>query len=81
MYYGRIWLRVNPAVGIPLIIGAAATAAMITHIGILTHTTWFPAFLEGGAKSRPAMSSSAAVVNTPGGAQGAASVVINVAPK
>ena len=48
MHYGRIWCAVKPSVGIPLLLGACATASLITHIGILTHTTWYPAFLEGG---------------------------------
>jgi light-harvesting protein B-800-850 alpha chain len=48
MYYGRIWCVVKPSVGIPLILGAVAVTSLVVHIGILTHTTWYPAFLEGG---------------------------------
>ncbi len=48
MHYGRIWCAVKPGVGIPLMLGACATASLIVHIGILTHTSWYPAFLEGG---------------------------------
>jgi light-harvesting protein B-800-850 alpha chain len=48
MYYGRIWCVVKPSVGIPLMLGAVAVTSLVVHIGVLTHTSWYPAFLEGG---------------------------------
>jgi light-harvesting protein B-800-850 alpha chain len=78
MYYGRIWLRVNPAVGIPVFLGAVAATALIVHIGILTHTSWYPAYLEGGAMKKTAsVAISAGAASATAG--GTPSVVINVA--
>ena len=54
MIYGRMWTVVKPSTGIPLFLGAVAATALITHIGILTHTTWYSAFLEGGFKAKHA---------------------------
>jgi hypothetical protein len=33
---------------LPLFFGFAAATSLIVHVGILTHTSWFPAFLNGG---------------------------------
>lgn len=46
----KLWLYVKPAVGLPVFLGAAAVVSLIVHIGVLTHTTWYPKFLEGGQK-------------------------------
>lgn len=48
MNNARMWLAVKPSIGIPLLIGSVAVQALIVHFAILTHTTWFPAFLQGG---------------------------------
>jgi len=50
MNQGRMWTVVRPTVGIPIFLGAVAVVSLIVHYSILTHTTWFPAFLEGGHK-------------------------------
>lgn len=52
MIYGKMWLVVKPTVGIPLFFVGVATASMLTHFAILTHTNWFPAFLNGNAKAK-----------------------------
>jgi len=65
MIYGRMWTVVNPGVGLPLILGAVATTAMITHIGILTHTTWYSAYLEGGFKGKHVAAAPAAAAPAP----------------
>lgn len=52
MIYGKVWLVVKPTVGIPLFFIGVITAAMLNHFAILTHTTWFPAFLQGGHKMK-----------------------------
>ncbi len=49
MNEGRIWLYVKPTVGIPLFFIGFVLAALLVHASILTNTTWFPAFLQGGA--------------------------------
>jgi len=54
MIYGKIWLVVKPSFGIPLMLGAVAVSSFAVHYAILTHTTWLPKFLEGGAKTTKA---------------------------
>ena len=48
----EIWLVVKPTVGLPLFLGSVAATALLVHYAVLTHTTWFSAFLEGGAKAK-----------------------------
>jgi light-harvesting protein B-800-850 alpha chain len=50
MNQGRIWTVVKPTIGLPLFLGAVAITSLIVHFAILTHTTWFPAFMQGGQK-------------------------------
>ncbi len=52
MKEGRIWLYVSPTVGIPLFFLAFVTAALLVHASILTNTTWFAGYWEGGAKAK-----------------------------
>jgi len=54
MIYGKMWYVVKPSVGVPLFFIAIATASLAVHFSILTHTDWFPAFLEGHQKAKPA---------------------------
>jgi light-harvesting protein B-800-850 alpha chain len=54
MNQGRIWTVVPPAVGLPLIIGGAAVTALVVHFAVLTHTTWFSAYWQGGSKAKVA---------------------------
>lgn len=77
MYYGRMWLRVKPQVGLPLFFAGVALTSLIVHAAILTHTSWYPAFYEGNAKGH-AMAAPVAAVST-GTSQ--APIVINVTPK
>ncbi len=50
MNQGRIWTVVKPTIGLPLFLGAVATTSLIVHYAILSHTTWFPAYWQGGMK-------------------------------
>ena len=50
MNQGRMWTVVKPTVGIPVFLGAVAVTSLIVHYAILSHTTWYPAFLEGHKK-------------------------------
>jgi light-harvesting protein B-800-850 alpha chain len=50
MNQGRIWTVVNPNHGLPLFLGSVAVIALLVHYAILSHTTWFPAYWQGGAK-------------------------------
>ena len=51
MIYGKIWTVVNPAVGIPVFLGAVAVASFSVHLAIASNTTWVKGFLNGGSKS------------------------------
>lgn len=50
MNEGRIWLYVSPTVGIPLFFVAFVLAALGVHLAILTNTTWFADYWQGGAE-------------------------------
>jgi light-harvesting protein B-800-850 alpha chain len=50
MNQGRLWTVVNPSIGLPIFLGAIAVTSLIVHFSILTHTTWYPGFLQGGQK-------------------------------
>jgi light-harvesting protein B-800-850 alpha chain len=47
-------LVVKPTVGLPLFLGTVLVIALLVHFSILTHTTWFPAYWNGSAKSHHA---------------------------
>ncbi|ABD89322.1 light-harvesting protein [Rhodopseudomonas palustris] len=47
MNQGKIWTVVKPSVGLPLLLGSVATIVILVHFAILTHTTWFPKFMNG----------------------------------
>ena len=51
----KIWLVVPPKVGLPLFLGAVTLIALLVHAALLTHTTWFSAYWEGG-KGKAAIS-------------------------
>jgi light-harvesting protein B-800-850 alpha chain len=55
MNQGKIWTVVNPAIGLPLMLGAVAITALLVHLAVLTHTTWFPAYMQGGVKKAAAI--------------------------
>ena len=61
----KMWLVVDPSVGLPLFLGAVAVTALLVHAAVLNNTTWFPAFIEGGkakvAVSQPAPAAPAVV--------------------
>ena len=50
MNQGRIWTVVSPQIGLPLFISAVAITSLIIHFAVLTHTTWYPGFMQGGQK-------------------------------
>jgi light-harvesting protein B-800-850 alpha chain len=54
MNQGRIWTVVKPSVGLPLFLGAVAVTALLVHLAILSNTSWFSAYWNGGAKAKPA---------------------------
>ncbi len=84
---------VNPTVGLPLFLGSVALTSLVVHASVLTHSTWFSSFMQGGTKASAAAestvapvaatmetSSHAIAVNMAPGTD-KASFVISVAPK
>ena len=66
MIYGKIWTVVNPAVGIPVFLGAVAVASFSVHLTIASNTTWVKAFLNGGNKGAAvAMAAAAPPIEAP----------------
>lgn len=59
MNQAKIWLVVNPNHGLPLLWGSVTLIALLVHVMVLTHTTWFSAYWQGG-KTRGAVSMAAA---------------------
>ncbi|MEM6834531.1 MAG: light-harvesting protein [Sphingomonadales bacterium] len=47
MINSRMWLVVNPTVGLPLFLGAVAVGSFSVHVAITTNTTWVNDFLSG----------------------------------
>ena len=60
MNQARIWLVVKPSFGIPVMLGTVVVTALIVHYALLTHTTWFSAYWQGGNKKTSMID-----VNTP----------------
>jgi len=50
MNQARIWLIVKPSIGVPVMLGTVVVTALIVHFALLTHTTWFSAYWQGGTK-------------------------------
>ncbi len=59
MKEGRIWLYVNPTVGLPLFFLAFISAALLVHASVLMNTTWFAGYWEGGFKAKSTASAMA----------------------
>jgi light-harvesting protein B-800-850 alpha chain len=80
MNQGRIWCVVNPTVGLPLFLGSVAVTSLIVHYSVLSNTTWFGSYWNGGTKAKAASaepSTSPVALNTANGT----SLVISVAPQ
>jgi light-harvesting protein B-800-850 alpha chain len=43
-----IWLVVPPKIGLPLLLGTVTVIALLVHAAILTHTSWFSGYWQGG---------------------------------
>lgn len=59
MNQGKIWRVVKPTVGVPLFLSAVAVSSFAVHYMLYTHTTWFPAYHEGGLKAKAAKAAAA----------------------
>ena len=67
MNEGRIWTVVSPNKGVPMFLAGVALTVLAVHYAILSNTTWFAAYWQGGAKAvatAPAAASSVAAAPT-----------------
>ena len=53
MNQGKVWRVVKPTIGVPIFLGTVVVTSLFVHYQILNHTTWAPAFLQGGQKAKP----------------------------
>ena len=47
MNNSKIWLVVNPTVGVPLFLSAVAVGSFAVHVAVLSNTSWVSDFLSG----------------------------------
>jgi len=64
MNQGKIWRVVNPTVGVPLFLTAVAVSSFAVHWSLYTHTTWLPAYHQGGQKAAAAAKTAEAATTT-----------------
>lgn len=53
MINSKLWLVVQPTVGLPLFLGAVAVGSFAVHVSVLTNTTWVADFLAGRPLGSP----------------------------
>lgn len=51
MNQAKIWLVVKPNHGLPLLLGSVALIALLVHLQLINHTTWFSGYWNGKAKA------------------------------
>lgn len=49
MNNSRMWLVVNPTIGLPVFLGAVALGSFAVHVAVTLNTTWVKDFLSGRA--------------------------------
>ncbi len=81
MNQGKIWLVVNPTVGLPLFLGGVTVIALAVHTAVLTNSTWYPNYYSGKAKpaatsAAPAKTQATSVVSTETSAGNPAPVLV-----
>lgn len=47
MNNSKIWLVVNPTVGVPLFLSAVAVGSFAVHVAVVSNTDWVADFLQG----------------------------------
>jgi light-harvesting protein B-800-850 alpha chain len=61
MNQARIWLVVQPTVGLPLLLGSVTGLSLLVHYAVLSHSTWYADFYQGGKHVKAAAESSTAL--------------------
>ena len=59
MNQARIWLVVQPTVGLPLLLGSVTGLALLVHYAVLSHSTWYADYYQGGKHVKAAEASTA----------------------
>lgn len=54
MTNGKIWLVVNPSVGIPVFLAAVAISSFAIHYNLYQNTTWMKSYYNGTGINAPA---------------------------
>ena len=62
MNQAKIWLVVSPSVGLPLLLGSVTAIALLVHVAIVSNTTWFGAYWQGGMKKAAVLETTTAPV-------------------
>jgi light-harvesting protein B-800-850 alpha chain len=75
MNQGRIWCVVKPTVGLPLFLGSVTVIALGVHYAVLSNTTWFKGYWQGGAKVKAASTNTGTPVASTANSGFAVSVV------
>ncbi|MCC7051640.1 MAG: light-harvesting protein [Gemmatimonadaceae bacterium] len=57
----------KPSTGVPLFLGTVVVMVFAVHYAILSHTTWFASYWQGGAKA-PVTASAPAIETAPAAA-------------
>ena len=47
MNNAKMWLVVQPTIGVPLFLSAVAVGSFAVHVAVLSNTTWVADFLSG----------------------------------
>ena len=54
MTNGKIWLVVNPSVGVPLFLTAVAVSSFAVHLALVSNTDWLGNYYKGDMTPPPA---------------------------
>lgn len=62
MNNAKMWLVVQPTVGVPLFLAGVAVASFAVHVAVLSNTTWVSDFLSGKPMGSTEAASASAVL-------------------
>lgn len=90
MNNSKIWLVVNPTIGLPIFLGAVAVGSFAVHVGVVTNTDWIAEFHSGqemtdlvieGDRNTAALASGQELLVTLPDGRVATAVIRDVAPQ